>query len=117
MECRWFGPMRNHTQRRGSIDPVFSRALAAGWPKLLAFFRGLNHPPIPVFRLSGVATYQVDGVLTKRATRVSLTFRRVRDPSVTCTCDFEKSCDRDTPVATATFLKKEADVGVGATSK
>lgn len=57
-------------------------------------------------------THQVDGVLTKRSTRVSLTFRRVRDPAVACTCDFEKSCDRDKPVATATFLKKEADNGM-----
>lgn len=105
---------------QGVDRPGFFPRTCSRLAKTVAFFRGLNHPPIPVFRLSGVATHQVDGVLTKRATRVSLTFRRVRDPSVTCTCDFEKSCDRDTPVATATFLKKEADVGttgVGAISK
>eukprot|EP00904_Undaria_pinnatifida_P010564 jgi/Undpi1/6638/HiC_scaffold_20.g09117.m1 len=50
-------------------------------------------------------TDMVNGVLTKRSTRVSLTFRRVRDPSVACPCDFEDSCDRNTPVATATYLK------------
>ncbi|CBN75873.1 conserved unknown protein [Ectocarpus siliculosus] len=51
-------------------------------------------------------TDMVDGVLTRRATRISFTFRRVRDPAVACGCDFAKSCDRETPVATATFLKK-----------
>ncbi|CAM9176823.1 unnamed protein product [Ascophyllum nodosum] len=50
-------------------------------------------------------TDMVDGVLKKRSTRVSLTFRRVRDPAVTCVCDFETTCDRRTPVATATYLK------------
>ncbi|CAM9516786.1 unnamed protein product, partial [Hapterophycus canaliculatus] len=38
----------------------------------------------------------VDGVLTKRSTRVSFTFRRVRDPGVACACEFEQSCDRHT---------------------
>ncbi|CAN0517482.1 unnamed protein product, partial [Ectocarpus sp. 12 AP-2014] len=32
-----------------------------------------------------------------RTTRISFTFRRVRDPAVACGCDFAKSCDRETP--------------------
>lgn len=56
---------------------------------------------------------QVAGELTKRSTRVSLTFRRVRDPEIACMCDFEERCDREIPVATATYLKKPIDGGTG----
>ncbi|CAM9523355.1 unnamed protein product [Sphacelaria rigidula] len=55
----------------------------------------------------GIASRKTDmvcGVLTKRSTRISLTFRRVRNPAEPCRCEFEASCDRETPVPTATYL-------------
>lgn len=82
-----------------------------GW-KVLVLVQKIEAPP-QLSRLSGVAMHpQVGGVLTKRSTRVSLTFRRVRDPGLACACDFEESCDRVKPVATATFLKKGVDGGM-----
>ncbi|CAM9649270.1 unnamed protein product, partial [Discosporangium mesarthrocarpum] len=51
-------------------------------------------------------TDKLGGVITRRSTRISLTFRRVRDPGAgPCGCPFEPSCDRAKPVPTATFIK------------